>query len=90
MKVGCWHEIPNTYGNSISFQGGGAEFVFPTDQKKTRTWGERMFSGIGTSYVTGLVIGGSWGFYEGLRNPDGKTMKLRINRLFLTALQLKD
>ena len=60
-------------------QGGGAEFVFPTDQKKTRTWGERMFSGIGSSYVTGLVIGGSWGFYEGLRNPDGKTMKLRIN-----------
>ena len=40
-----------------------------------------MFSGIGTSYLTGLVIGGSWGFYEGLRNPDGKTMKLRVNRL---------
>ena len=62
------------------FQGSGAEFVFPTDQKKQRTWGERMFSGIGSSYLTGLVIGGSWGLFEGLRNPDGKTMKLRINR----------
>ena len=46
-----------------------------------------MFSGIGSSYLTGLVIGGSWGFYEGLRNPDGKTMKLRMNR-FLTLCNL--
>ncbi|XP_046858417.1 mitochondrial import inner membrane translocase subunit tim23-like [Xenia sp. Carnegie-2017] len=60
-------------------QQGGAEFVFPTDHKKTRTWGERMFSGIGSSYLTGLVAGGSWGLYEGLRNPDGRTFKLRMN-----------
>ena len=30
--------------------------MFPTDQKKTRTWGERMFSGIGSSYMTGELI----------------------------------
>ncbi|EDO34000.1 predicted protein [Nematostella vectensis] len=58
---------------------GGAEFVFPTDQKKKRGWGERMFSSIGTSYMCGLAAGGSLGLYEGLRNPDGKTFKLRLN-----------
>lgn len=58
---------------------GGAEFVFPTDSKKKRSWGEQMFSGIGTSYLCGITIGGSWGLYEGLRNPDGKTFKLRLN-----------
>ncbi|XP_031548865.1 mitochondrial import inner membrane translocase subunit Tim23-like [Actinia tenebrosa] len=58
---------------------GGAEFVFPTDSKKRRGWGERMFSGIGTSYMLGLATGGSYGLYEGLRNPDGKTLKLRVN-----------
>eukprot|EP00112_Aurelia_sp_Birch-Aquarium-sp1_P024723 Seg795.6 transcript_id=Seg795.6/GoldUCD/mRNA.D3Y31 product="Mitochondrial import inner membrane translocase subunit Tim23" protein_id=Seg795.6/GoldUCD/D3Y31 len=60
-------------------QDGGAEFVFATDSQKKRGWGERMFSSIGTSYMTGLTFGGSWGLYEGLRNPDGKTMKLRLN-----------
>ena len=29
--------------------------------------------------ILGLTIGGTWGLYEGLRNPDGKTMKLRLN-----------
>lgn len=29
--------------------------------------------------ILGLTFGGSWGLYEGLRNPDGKTMKLRLN-----------
>ena len=28
----------------------------------------------------GLAVGGTWGLYEGLRNPDGKTLKLRVNR----------
>ncbi|PFX32833.1 mitochondrial import inner membrane translocase subunit Tim23-like [Stylophora pistillata] len=58
---------------------GGAEFVFPSDSKKKRSLGEQMFTGVGTSYMCGLAVGGTWGLYEGLRNPDGKTMKLRIN-----------
>ena len=29
--------------------------------------------------ILGLTIGGTWGLYEGLRNPDGRTMKLRLN-----------
>lgn len=58
---------------------GGAEFVFAADSQKKRGWGERMFSSIGMAYMTGLTFGGSWGLYEGLRNPDGRTMKLRVN-----------
>jgi len=58
---------------------GGAEFVFPTDHKKRRQWNERMFSGIGTSYLLGISTGGAFGLYEGLKNPEGKTFKLRLN-----------
>ena len=28
-------------------------------------------------------MGGTWGLYEALRNPDGKTLKLRVNRCYL-------
>ena len=35
---------------------GGAEFVFATDSQKKRGWGERMFSSIGTSYMTGNYL----------------------------------
>ena len=37
-------------------QDGGAEFVFATDSQKKRGWGERMFSSIGTSYMTGMYL----------------------------------
>ena len=35
---------------------------------------------VSVSLLEGLAVGGTWGLYEGLRNPDGKTMKLRVNR----------
>jgi len=60
-------------------QGDGAEFVFAEESNKKRGWGERMFSSIGGSYMTGLTIGGVWGLMEGVRNPDGSTFKLRLN-----------
>ena len=28
----------------------------------------------------GLAMGGTWCPYEGLRNPDGESLKLRVNR----------
>lgn len=40
----------------LTFHQGGAEFVFPTDSKKKRSWGEQMFSGIGTSYMCGMIF----------------------------------
>ena len=40
---------------SFHLKDGGAEFVFATDSQKKRGWGERMFSSIGTSYMTGKM-----------------------------------
>jgi len=64
---------------SFLTQDGGAEFVFAEDSTKKRGWGERMFSSVGTSYLAGLTFGGMWGLAEGIRNPDGSTLKLRVN-----------
>jgi len=55
------------------------EFVFSTESDKKRSWNEKMFFRTGSSYLSGISVGGTWGLYEGLRNPDGKTSKLRIN-----------
>jgi len=57
---------------------GGAQFVFPADNQKKRGWGEKMFSSIGTSYLSGILIGGGWGLYEGMRYGEGSA-KLRYN-----------
>lgn len=64
---------------SFLHQDGGAEFVFAEDSHKKRGWGERMFTSIGWSYGSGLLVGGIWGLAEGLRRPDGTTFKLRLN-----------
>ena len=41
------------------------EYVFATDKTKKRGWGERMFGSIGGAYLTGIAVGGVWGFTEG-------------------------
>ena len=28
-----------------------------------------------------MVVGGSWGLWEGLRHPEGRTVKTRLNRV---------
>jgi import inner membrane translocase subunit TIM23 len=43
------------------------------------SWGARICYGAGMTYLTGLVIGGSWGLLDGLRNPAGRTTRLRLN-----------
>ena len=48
------HIFRNNLTLCLLYQG-GAEFVFPTDSKKKRSWGEQMFSGIGTSYMCGMI-----------------------------------
>ncbi|XP_002158574.3 mitochondrial import inner membrane translocase subunit Tim23 isoform X1 [Hydra vulgaris] len=66
---------------SFLIQDNGAEYVFAEDSKKRRGWGERMFSSVGSLYMAGIFSGGVWGVMEGLRNPEGKTFKLRLNSL---------
>ena len=29
--------------------------------------------------LAGVAVGGVWGLYEGVRRPDGKTLRLRLN-----------
>ncbi|ORX94123.1 Tim17-domain-containing protein [Basidiobolus meristosporus CBS 931.73] len=45
----------------------------------SRSWGDDLCYGTGTSYLLGLTTGGAWGLYEGLRKPDGNSFKLRVN-----------
>ena len=33
------------------------------------------------SPYTGLVVGGSWGLYEGVTKPEGRTKRLRMNSI---------
>lgn len=39
----------------------------------------KIFNYIFSLFLQGLATGGSYGLYEGLKNPDGKTFKLRLN-----------
>lgn len=43
------------------------------------SWGARICYGAGMTYLSGLAIGGTWGFLDGIRNPAGRTTRLRIN-----------
>eukprot|EP00303_Exanthemachrysis_gayraliae_P000206 CAMPEP_0206011454 /NCGR_PEP_ID=MMETSP1464-20131121/13241_1 /ASSEMBLY_ACC=CAM_ASM_001124 /TAXON_ID=119497 /ORGANISM="Exanthemachrysis gayraliae, Strain RCC1523" /LENGTH=264 /DNA_ID=CAMNT_0053385119 /DNA_START=20 /DNA_END=815 /DNA_ORIENTATION=+ len=58
-------EIPN-FGN-------------PNDPNFRRSWGERLTYNAGRAYLLGLVSGGSYGVYTGLRDSTGQLRRLRIN-----------
>jgi inner membrane translocase subunit Tim23 len=45
------------------------------------SFGARLCYGAGFTYLTGLVIGGTWGIFEGLAHPDAKTKRLRVNAI---------
>lgn len=56
------------------------EFLFEDEYVATGpSWGARICYGSGITYLGGLAVGGSWGLLDGLRNPAGRTTRLRIN-----------
>lgn len=57
------------------------EYLFEEEYKATGpSWGARICYGSGTTYLSGLAVGGAWGLLDGLRNPLGKTScRLRMN-----------
>lgn len=57
------------------------EYLFEDEYKFTGpSWGARICYGAGTTYLTGLALGGTWGLIDGLKNPVGKaSRRLRIN-----------
>jgi import inner membrane translocase subunit TIM23 len=57
------------------------EYLFQDDYKKytQKKFGEQLMYNSGTLYLSGLALGGAWGFLEGLRNSPGNSFKLRLN-----------
>ncbi|KAJ1619121.1 Tim17/Tim22/Tim23/Pmp24 family-domain-containing protein [Pavlovales sp. CCMP2436] len=51
----------------------------PNDPNFRRSWGERLTYNAGRMYLAGLVCGGSYGLYEGVRDSAGQIRRLRIN-----------
>ncbi|KAG0247738.1 Mitochondrial import inner membrane translocase subunit tim23 [Mortierella polycephala] len=54
-----------------STQGGG---ILPS-----RGWSDDLTYGTGLTYMTGLSLGGAFGFYEGLRSSPSPAVKIRLN-----------
>ncbi|EJP62951.1 mitochondrial import inner membrane translocase subunit tim23 [Beauveria bassiana ARSEF 2860] len=52
----------------------GGQSVIPS-----RGFTDDLCYGTGTTYVSGLAIGGAWGLQEGLRKSAGQPPKLRLN-----------
>ncbi|EOD06620.1 hypothetical protein EMIHUDRAFT_121264 [Emiliania huxleyi CCMP1516] len=57
------------------------DFLFEetADAMYRRSWGDRLTYHIGVGYLVGLVAGGSWGLYEGLKSSTGERQRIRIN-----------
>ncbi|KAF9916923.1 Mitochondrial import inner membrane translocase subunit tim23 [Lobosporangium transversale] len=69
--------------------GGGLDYlnldgdeVLPTSQGgllPSRGWSDDLTYGTGLTYITGLSLGGAFGFYEGLRSSPSPAFKIRLN-----------
>jgi import inner membrane translocase subunit TIM23 len=57
------------------------EYLFQDDYKKyaRKSFGEQLMYSAGSLYLSGLAIGGAWGFAEGIRNASGNSFKLKLN-----------
>ncbi|KAG0363815.1 mitochondrial import inner membrane translocase subunit tim23 [Gamsiella multidivaricata] len=45
----------------------------------SRGWSDDLTYGTGLTYITGLSMGGAFGFYEGLRSSPSPAIKIRLN-----------
>ncbi|GJJ73712.1 mitochondrial import inner membrane translocase subunit TIM23 [Entomortierella parvispora] len=45
----------------------------------SRGWSDDMTYGTGMAYISGLSLGGAYGFYEGLRSSPSPALKVRLN-----------
>ncbi|RKP25698.1 Tim17/Tim22/Tim23/Pmp24 family-domain-containing protein, partial [Syncephalis pseudoplumigaleata] len=68
--------------------GGGVDYLFNSDDDilpgmgvPQRGFGDDLCYGVGTTYITGLTIGGAWGLVEGLRSTRHlpPSFKVRLN-----------
>ncbi|KAI9590997.1 Tim17-domain-containing protein [Syncephalis fuscata] len=68
--------------------GGGVDYLFNSDDDlipgmgvPQRGFGDDLCYGVGTTYITGLTLGGAWGLMEGLRSTRNlpPSFKVRLN-----------
>ncbi|KAK3825363.1 MAG: Tim17/Tim22/Tim23/Pmp24 family-domain-containing protein, partial [Benniella sp.] len=45
----------------------------------SRSWSDDLTYGTGLTYISGLSVGGAYGFYEGLRSSPSPALKIRLN-----------
>ncbi|KAF8978291.1 Mitochondrial import inner membrane translocase subunit tim23 [Entomortierella lignicola] len=45
----------------------------------SRGWSDDLSYGTGVTYITGLTLGGAYGFFEGLRSSPSPAFKIRLN-----------
>ncbi|KAG0225760.1 Mitochondrial import inner membrane translocase subunit tim23 [Actinomortierella wolfii] len=45
----------------------------------SRSWTDDMTYGTGMTYITGLSLGGAYGFFEGLRSSPSPAFRIRLN-----------
>ncbi|KAG0306924.1 Mitochondrial import inner membrane translocase subunit tim23 [Dissophora globulifera] len=45
----------------------------------SRSWSDDLTYGTGLTYITGLSMGGAFGFYEGFRSSPSPAVKIRLN-----------
>ncbi|KAF9552363.1 Mitochondrial import inner membrane translocase subunit tim23, partial [Lunasporangiospora selenospora] len=45
----------------------------------SRGWSDDFTYGTGLTYITGLSLGGAYGFYEGLRSSPSPAFRIRLN-----------
>lgn len=66
--------------------GNQLEYLFEDEYKTPGpTWSARVCYGVGTTYLSGLTLGGLWGAIEAARNRPGfDTTRLRVNHLLNT------
>ena len=50
-------------------------------EARQRSWNEKWFDRVGTSYLTGVAVGGVWGVYDGLWSAEGTSARLRGNSI---------
>jgi len=58
---------------------GQPDFLFTGSHKRPKKLTEKLSYWCGTSYLTGLVGGGSYGLWVGIRQTQGLKPRLRIN-----------
>ncbi|KAG0266691.1 Mitochondrial import inner membrane translocase subunit tim23 [Actinomortierella ambigua] len=69
--------------------GSGMQYLDLEDQGSTmatghgivpsRSWTDDMTYGTGMTYITGLSLGGAYGFFEGLRSSPSPALRIRVN-----------